>query len=63
MEKMLLALQSASLSPLPFRRAPPPPQEDPSLLPTPPSSYLGQGLHHRVQQRPHAHSHLQQLQY
>lgn len=61
-EKTLLALQPASLRPLPFSRAPPPPQEDPSLLPTPSPSYLGQGLHHRVQQCPHAHSHLQQLQ-
>lgn len=47
--------KDAAGSPASFPEAPP-------LLPTPPPSYLGQGLHHRVQQCPHAHSHLQQLQ-
>lgn len=43
-------------------KAPPSPREDP-LPPTPTSSYLRQGLHDCVQQRPHAYSHLQQLQH
>ena len=33
------------------------------LPPSPTSSYLGQGLHDRIQQCPHAHGHLQQLQH
>lgn len=60
MEKVPLDLLASFPEPPPLGRAPSPPREDPSHPPSPPS-YLGQGLHHCVQQRPHAHSHLQQL--
>lgn len=52
------AAGSPSQLPPALWRAPSPSREDPSH-PLPPPSYLGQGLHHCVQECPHAHSHLQ----
>lgn len=56
-ETMPLGLPVSFSEPLPSGKHLPLPRGPPL------SGYLGQGLHHRVQQRPHAHSHLQQLQH